>query len=46
LNTDPGEMRNVYEDPRYAPVLKELKAELIRLRKELGDDNDQIVISI
>jgi arylsulfatase A-like enzyme len=34
---DPEQMRNVYGDPAYAPVVRELRAELERLRKELGD---------
>jgi len=45
LNKDPKEMNNVYDDPAYGNIVKELKAELIRLRKELGDDNDSIVIT-
>lgn len=35
---DPKEMRNVYADPAYRPVVAELRAELERLRKDLGDD--------
>jgi len=46
LKNDPNEIKNVYEDPAYADVVKQLKAELIRLRKELGDDNDGIVVPI
>jgi len=37
-------MNNVYDDPAYADVVNELKAELRRLRKELEDDKDGIVI--
>ncbi len=44
LKKDPMEMNNVYDDPAYAEVVKELKAELIRLRRQVGD-NDGIVIS-
>ncbi|MFO0928036.1 MAG: sulfatase-like hydrolase/transferase [Gemmataceae bacterium] len=33
LSTDPGERRSVYADPAYAGVVRELKAELQRLRK-------------
>jgi arylsulfatase A-like enzyme len=40
LQKDPKELRNVYEDKGYAPVVKDLKAELNRLRAEL-DDHDQ-----
>ena len=45
LQEDPHEMNNVYRDQRYADVVKELKAELIRLRRKLEDDNDGVVIS-
>lgn len=34
---DPQEMRNVYHDPAYAEVARELRAELRRLRREAGD---------
>lgn len=34
---DPEQMRNVHADPAYAQVVRELTAELERLRKELGD---------
>jgi arylsulfatase A-like enzyme len=37
LELDPHELRNVHEDPTYAPVVEELKRELTRLREELGD---------
>jgi len=37
LETDPLEMRSVYDDPAYAAVVAELKAELKRLREEVGD---------
>lgn len=40
LQKDPHELNNVFADPTYAPQVKELKAELQRLRKEL-DDRDQ-----
>jgi len=46
LQKDPNEMNSVYEDPAYADVVKDLKAVLIRLRKELGDDNDGVVVPI
>lgn len=34
---DPHQLRNVYNDPAYATVIKDLKAELHRLKKEVGD---------
>lgn len=35
---DPEQIRNVYSDPGYAPVVRELKTELERLRQEVGDN--------
>jgi arylsulfatase A-like enzyme len=35
---DPQQVRNVYADPAYADTVRELKAELERLRRELKDD--------
>lgn len=37
---DPQQLRNVAADPRYAETVRELKGELERLRRELGDDVD------
>jgi arylsulfatase A-like enzyme len=34
LEKDPREMHNVYDDPQYAGVVRELKAELERLRRQ------------
>ena len=45
LKKDPVEMNNVYDEPAYTDVVKKLKAELARLRRELEDDKDGIVIS-
>jgi arylsulfatase A-like enzyme len=39
LSKDPQELKNVYKDPAYAETVKELKAELYRLKKELKDDD-------
>ncbi|MCZ6678030.1 MAG: sulfatase [Candidatus Poribacteria bacterium] len=38
LQSDPLEMKNVYDEPAYADVVKTLKEELYRLKKEVGDD--------
>jgi arylsulfatase A-like enzyme len=38
LEKDPKEMHNVYHDPAYADVAKELKAELQRLQAQYKDD--------
>jgi arylsulfatase A-like enzyme len=35
---DPNQMRNVFADPAYQATVRELQAELVRLRKEYGDD--------
>ncbi len=40
LEKDPHELVSVYDDPAYGDVVKELKAELSRLRTELGDTDD------
>ncbi len=37
LRNDPDELRNVYGDPKYADVVKELTAELKRLRTQYDD---------
>ena len=37
LERDPLELRSVYDDPPYASVVRDLKAELRRLQTELGD---------
>jgi arylsulfatase A-like enzyme len=37
LEKDPLELRNVYSDPAYAGEVKQLAAELDRLRREVGD---------
>jgi N-acetylglucosamine-6-sulfatase len=38
LQNDPQEMNNVYDDPSYAAVRDQLKAQLAQLRGEIGDD--------
>ena len=38
LARDPQELRNVYGDPAYAGVVRELKVELHRLQAEVGDE--------
>ncbi|MFP3903892.1 MAG: sulfatase [Armatimonadota bacterium] len=40
LQEDPMELNNVYADPAYSDVVKELTSELIRLRDEVGDHED------
>ncbi len=38
LEKDPHELNSVYDDPRYAEQVAELKRELLRLRRRYGDD--------
>ncbi len=38
LNADPFEINNLYDDPSYAGVVADLKAELLRLQREVGDE--------
>ena len=40
LKRDPKEMNNLYNKPGYERITKELKDELLRLRRELGDNDD------
>lgn len=40
LEEDPREMQSVYDDPEYADVVRELKAELRRLQEELEVPDD------
>jgi arylsulfatase A-like enzyme len=37
LKADPNEMRNIYDDPAAQEIVGKLKAELARLKKDLGD---------
>jgi arylsulfatase A-like enzyme len=37
LEADPSELRSVYDDPAYADVVMQLRDELQRLQRELGD---------
>ncbi len=39
LQKDPREMHNVYGDPAYAKIVKQLKDRLLRLKKELKDED-------
>ena len=40
LKNDPKEMDNVYEDPKYIDIVKQLKAELLRLKEDVGDTDE------
>jgi arylsulfatase A-like enzyme len=37
IQKDPREMHNLYGDPAYAGVVKQLKAELAKLQDQVGD---------
>jgi len=39
LETDPNELTSRYGDPQYADLVKQHKAELVRLQHELGEDD-------
>ena len=41
LERDPKEMKNFYGDPQYAEIIKEMKQELVRLRNECGDTDEE-----
>ena len=38
LEADPNELNNVYHDPAYADVMRDMTAELDRLQREAGDE--------
>ena len=40
LEKDPHEMNNVYGDPAYAAMVKDLKTELLRLKARIGDTDE------
>jgi len=42
LTKDPIEVKNVYDDPEYAEIVKKLRGELTRLQRELKDDPDDV----
>lgn len=41
MESDPDEMRNEYKNPKYAKIIVELKEEILRQRKELGEEDDK-----
>ncbi len=41
LQKDPHENHNVYDNKEYAPIIKQMKEEMMRLRKEVGDRDEQ-----
>ena len=41
LEKDPYELKNIYNDRTYTDVIKQLKNELLRLKKELRDTDEK-----
>ncbi|RHJ94945.1 sulfatase [Parabacteroides bouchesdurhonensis] len=41
LQADPYEDHNMYDDPKYAGVIKEMKQQLLELRKQYGDTDSE-----
>lgn len=41
LQKDPHEMNNVYDDPAYSEVIKDLKIRLLELKKQYGDTDEK-----
>jgi len=41
LKEDPYELKNVYNDPAYADVVKQLKSQLLYLKEKLGDVDEK-----
>lgn len=39
LQTDPSEMKNIYNNPKNKDLIKELKTELLELKKKYGDED-------
>ena len=40
LMKDPGEKHNAYNDKEYAPIVRNLKKQMLKLRLEVGDTDD------
>ena len=41
MKNDPHEMNNLYDQPKYAAIIKELKTELLRLRNKHNETDDR-----
>jgi arylsulfatase A-like enzyme len=41
LQNDPHEMNNIYDDPAYSDIIKELKTRLLELKKQYGDTDEK-----
>ena len=42
LETDPHELKSVYDDPAYAEVLAGMQKELVRIRQQYKDDGSVV----
>jgi hypothetical protein len=42
LQKDPHELNNIYDDPAYTSIVKELKDELVQLRKKYKDTSCEL----
>ena len=41
LKNDPNEMNNIYNDPSYSNLIKELKTRLLELKEQYGDRDEK-----
>ena len=41
LEEDTHEYHNLYNDPKYAPIIRQMKKDLLNLRKEVGDTDEK-----
>ena len=41
LKEDPMEMRNLYKDPAYQDLIKELKTKLLELKRQYDDEDSK-----
>ena len=41
LRNDPRELNNVYNDPGYREIVRELKKQLVEIKKDAGDEDEE-----
>lgn len=41
IKNDPSEMKNLYDDPTYSSTIKMLKEDLLKLKKQYGDEDSK-----
>ena len=41
LQADPHENHNAYNDPQYAKIIRQMKEEMLKLRKDVKDEDDK-----